>query len=346
MIYELFTGEKLFPGDEAEDIIEATSTRCRCPKMSSMRRGPAARASTTSSRQALVAQAERSAAAARRRVLRALIELTYESSIVATALDVAEAVGYVVDLSTPTGKRLDDIIRAQLANVAESSVARQTARGERRTGAATGEPTDMPKQISAASDRLTAEGSAPHDLEHLTAITVARRKRRTGSEESLDDSGAVAAAVRDTSGEMPILPPIEGVPVLMARVDSDGISRLELDETTVTVAPWELGNGTAPAMPVKGPKNHGGERIDPAAAGVRASGQRARGPVGVADPCAAAVGPPPVGAVRAGRGGRARRRRRALPRHPRQRRPGRPGWRPRSPSSTPPWSARWRRRRS
>ena len=63
-------------------------------------------------------------------MLRALTELTYESSIISTALDVAEVVSDALDTATPTGKRLDAIIRAQLANMAqESSQVRRTARG-------------------------------------------------------------------------------------------------------------------------------------------------------------------------------------------------------------------------
>ena len=259
VMYELFTGEKLFPGDEAEDIIRNIH-EMPLPRPSEVRRGLPARLDDILHQALARRPMERPARPAA--MLRALTELTYESSIITTALDVADAVRYVVDLSTPTGRRLDDIIRAQLANVAESSVARRTARGDRGV-AGVGDPTGIPSQISAASDRQTAEGSAPHDLDLLTAVTVARRgKRPTGSNEPIDEGAGTAAvgrAVNDalgSSGEHPILPPIEGVPVLMARVDSDGISRLELDETTVTVAPWELGSSrsTPPAMPARGPK--------------------------------------------------------------------------------------------
>jgi len=63
-------------------------------------------------------------------VLRSLIELSYESSIMATALDVAEAVASVLPakrISGP-GQQLDDVIRKQLGQAqAEPSVARRTA---------------------------------------------------------------------------------------------------------------------------------------------------------------------------------------------------------------------------
>src|SRR6185503_6854206 len=63
-------------------------------------------------------------------VLRQLIELSYESSIMATALDVSEAVASVLPakrISGP-GQHLDDVIKKQLgAAERERSVARRTA---------------------------------------------------------------------------------------------------------------------------------------------------------------------------------------------------------------------------
>jgi hypothetical protein len=249
VMYELFTGEKLFPGDEAEDILRNIH-EMPLPKPSEVRRGLPARLDEILHQALARRPGDRPARPAV--MLRALTELTYESSIVTTALDVAEAVAYVVDLSTPTGKRLDDIIRAQLANIAEPSVARRTALGERRTAAdeSYAEVRDMPQSIGAATDRQTAEGSVPElppgisgDGERMTAVTIVRRKkgRITGEEAAIRDDAAGAAP--DGSGEHP-LPHVEGVPVLIPRVDSDGISRLEVDETTMTVAPWEIGTNT------------------------------------------------------------------------------------------------------
>jgi hypothetical protein len=58
-------------------------------------------------------------------VLRSLIELSYESSIMATALDVAEALATVIPAKRQSGRgALDDVIRRQLA---DQSVARLTA---------------------------------------------------------------------------------------------------------------------------------------------------------------------------------------------------------------------------
>jgi tRNA A-37 threonylcarbamoyl transferase component Bud32 len=278
VMYELFTGEKLFPGDEAEDILRNIH-EMPLPKASEVRRGLPARLDEILHQALARRPGDRPTRPAV--MLRALTELTYESSIVTTALDVAEAVAYVVDLSTPTGKRLDDIIRAQLANMAEPSVGRRTALGERRTAAdeSAAEVRDMPASIAAGSDRRTAEGSVPaedvrveRDGERLTAVTIMRRKRKTGAEEAILD----AAAATDASGEPPV-PPIEGVPVLIPRVDSDGISRLELDETTVTVAPWELGTDPPPMPSDRDKRSAAGEV------------PKRKGPAGVVAAAAAAM---------------------------------------------------------
>jgi hypothetical protein len=61
-------------------------------------------------------------------VLRSLIELSYESSIMATALDVAEAVAAVLPAKRISGAaQLDDVIRKQLGDAKDKSVARKTA---------------------------------------------------------------------------------------------------------------------------------------------------------------------------------------------------------------------------
>src|SRR5687768_4098864 len=86
VMFELFTGEKLFPGDEAEDIIRNIHEMA-LPKASSVRPGLPARLDTILHAALWRRPTERPPRAA---VLqRALTELSYESSIVATALDVA-----------------------------------------------------------------------------------------------------------------------------------------------------------------------------------------------------------------------------------------------------------------
>ncbi|MBL8624155.1 MAG: serine/threonine protein kinase [Myxococcales bacterium] len=215
VMYELFTQEKLFPGDEAEDIIRNIA-EMPLPKPSQVRPGLPAKLDDILHHALARLPDQRPARPAV--MLRALTELTYESSIISTALDVAEVVSDALDTATPTGKRLDAIIRAQLANMAqESSQVRRTARGdaERKTADATSPP------ALTAGDVLTAD--------RLTAITKVHRHRRpseSGAHEAIDES----------------------VPVLKSTVGADGLTRLELDETTIAGAEW-LRPGEPPPMP-------------------------------------------------------------------------------------------------
>jgi hypothetical protein len=127
VLFELFTNEKLFPGDEAEDIIKNIETM-PIPRASSMRPGLPSRLDEILSGPLSRKPIDRPMRPAS--VLRSLIELSYESSIMATALDVAEAVASVLPakrISGP-GQQLDDVIRKQLGQAqAEPSVARRTA---------------------------------------------------------------------------------------------------------------------------------------------------------------------------------------------------------------------------
>jgi serine/threonine protein kinase len=127
VLFELFTNEKLFPGDEAEDIIKNIENMT-IPRASSMRPGLPSRLDEILSGPLSRKPIDRPMRPAS--VLRSLIELSYESSIMATALDVAEAVASVLPakrISGP-GQQLDDVIRKQLGQAqAEPSVARRTA---------------------------------------------------------------------------------------------------------------------------------------------------------------------------------------------------------------------------
>ncbi|MEO8841339.1 MAG: serine/threonine-protein kinase [Kofleriaceae bacterium] len=127
VLFELFTNEKLFPGDEAEDIIKNIENMS-IPRASSMRPGLPSRLDEILSGPLSRKPIDRPMRPAS--VLRSLIELSYESSIMATALDVAEAVASVLPakrISGP-GQQLDDVIRKQLGQAqAEPSIARRTA---------------------------------------------------------------------------------------------------------------------------------------------------------------------------------------------------------------------------
>jgi len=122
VIYELFTNEKLFPGDEAEDIIKNINDMV-IPRMSAIRPGLPSRLDDVLASALSRKPIDRPTRPAT--VLRSLIELSYESSIMATALDVAEALATVIPAARQSGRgALDDVIRKQLA---DQSVARRTA---------------------------------------------------------------------------------------------------------------------------------------------------------------------------------------------------------------------------
>jgi serine/threonine protein kinase len=122
VMFELFTGEKLFPGDEADEIIKNIETM-PIPRMSAMRPGLPSRLDDVLGLALARKPIDRPSRPAA--ILRSLIELSYESSIMATALDVAEALSSVVPAKRQPGRgALDDVIRRQLA---DQSITRRTA---------------------------------------------------------------------------------------------------------------------------------------------------------------------------------------------------------------------------
>jgi serine/threonine protein kinase len=122
VLYELFTGDKLFPGDEAEVIIKNIEAM-PIPRMSALRSGMPSRLDDVLALALARKPIDRPSRPAS--ILRSLIELSYESSIMATALDVAEALATVIPAQRQSGRgALDDVIRRQLL---DQSVARLTA---------------------------------------------------------------------------------------------------------------------------------------------------------------------------------------------------------------------------
>ena len=123
VIYEVFTNEKLFPGEEAEDIIKNIHDM-PIPKMSALRPGLPSRLDEVLALALARKPIDRPMRPAQ--VLRSLIELSYESSIMATALDVAEALATVIPAKRISGRgALDDVIRKQLND--PPTAARKTA---------------------------------------------------------------------------------------------------------------------------------------------------------------------------------------------------------------------------
>ena len=126
VMFELFTGQKLFPGDESDDIIENIE-KMPIPKLASVRPGIPSRLDEVLAGPLSRKPIDRPPRPAV--VLRSLIELSYESSIMATALDVAEALASVIPPPRDSSRgALDDVIRKQLGDQnKERSVARKTA---------------------------------------------------------------------------------------------------------------------------------------------------------------------------------------------------------------------------
>jgi eukaryotic-like serine/threonine-protein kinase len=124
VMFELFTGQKLFPGDEAEEIIKNIETM-PIPRANAIRPGLPNRLDEILAGPLSRKPIDRPNRPAT--ILRSLIELSYESSIMATALDVAEAVAAILPPKrhSGTGQQLDEMIRKELAQ--DKSVARRTA---------------------------------------------------------------------------------------------------------------------------------------------------------------------------------------------------------------------------
>ncbi len=160
VIYELFIGAKLFPGEEVDDIVHNIHYM-DIPKPSENRTG------LPPQLDAILIQAlsrdphQRPERAAE--IQRALTEISYESSIVATPMDVADAVSRIAtprnssraDTAPPRKRALDDLIREQLLSQPErrtavtASESSEDALGEARVAT---EPHDEEVVESSAAD--------------------------------------------------------------------------------------------------------------------------------------------------------------------------------------------------
>ncbi len=154
VIYEIFAGAKLFPGGESKDIIKNIH-EMDIPKLSELRPGVPEAVDTV-----LAAALQRDVSQRTSNgsdMLRALTEASYKSSIVATSIDVADAVSDaqkagVAGTSVKPPEGIDAAIRAQLLKAQDSNGFRQS---ERRTAVALYDSNEdfVPPE--------PAEGSAP-----------------------------------------------------------------------------------------------------------------------------------------------------------------------------------------
>ena len=131
VMYEVFTGVKLFPGDEADDIIQNIHSM-EIPKPSELRPGLPPRIDEILGKALARDRDERPSAAD---ILRELLDISYDSTIVASALGVSEAVADVLGAQAEddSGDQigLDNLIRAQLVDAeGRAPTIRKTAVGE------------------------------------------------------------------------------------------------------------------------------------------------------------------------------------------------------------------------
>jgi serine/threonine protein kinase len=180
VIFELFTGTKLFPGDEAEDIAKNIESM-PIPKMSSLRAGLPSRLDELLAGPLSRKPIDRPTRPAT--VLRSLIELSYESSIMATALDVAEALATVIPAKRPSSgaASLDDVIRKQLND--NPTAARQTAVTNNKPSATqTGTEGTEPATSTGLFRKLGADGLSQLEEVDVNTKVAAPRARRNSSQ--------------------------------------------------------------------------------------------------------------------------------------------------------------------
>ncbi|MDX2087815.1 MAG: serine/threonine-protein kinase [Kofleriaceae bacterium] len=197
VLFELFTGQKLFPGDEAEDIAKNIESM-PIPRMQTLRSNLPSRLDDVLAGPLSRKPIDRPTRPAT--VLRSLIELSYESSIMATALDVAEALATVIPAKRQEGRgALDDVIRKQLNDPPTAA---------RRTAVTDGKPpaTETQGEVSTGLFRkLDVDGLSR--LEEVDTKIAAPRARRNSTElpvmEMPGDTGAVDKDRRTEVGGPP-----------------------------------------------------------------------------------------------------------------------------------------------
>jgi serine/threonine protein kinase len=232
VMFELFTGEKLFPGDEAEAIIKNIA-EMPLPRPSQVRSDLPAHLDDILHGALARRAGDRPARAAL--MLRALTELSYESSIVATALDVAECVAAVLDPVPPdangaSGSSLDDMIRRQLGSGGTA-----VTDDKRNTAVATN-----PNAVESTGlfvHKVGSDGLSRLEIDLATMPAHARSRRTTGSPVGLAEARPV-----DPDRQTEVGPPL---------ADSRPFALVEDSEALAAgKAPPEP---TRPSLPAPGP---------------------------------------------------------------------------------------------
>jgi tRNA A-37 threonylcarbamoyl transferase component Bud32 len=120
VLYELLTGQKLFPGEDSESIVHSVCTM-PVPRPSTVRGDLPPSLDDVLFRALMRAPGERASQASE--LLRSLLEISYSRSLVATALDVAEMVAEIFPLppQVPSEgpRQVDELILAELGEAAQ-----------------------------------------------------------------------------------------------------------------------------------------------------------------------------------------------------------------------------------
>jgi serine/threonine protein kinase len=277
VMFELFTGEKLFPGDEAEDIIKNIHEMA-LPKASKVRAGLPNRLDEILHSALARRPLDRPARAAV--MLRSLTELSYESSIVCTTIDVSDAVATVLPPDKTSASMFDELIRKQLAGGAD--VGRETAvtDGKKRETLVTENKPAGVDTTGVFRHNVDLDGLSRLEAEPPDSTTLAaqpRARRQTGQPISDDDKEkhpgkgptltGLAAAVAELGVQVPF-DPDRRTEVGPPLAESRPFFKVEPDEKDKTRAREKvdadeaLGDGDADADAADG---DGAEDVDAAA---------------------------------------------------------------------------------
>jgi serine/threonine protein kinase len=231
VIFELFTGEKLFPGDEAEEIIKNIEGM-PIPRMSALRPGLPSRLDDVIAGPLARKPIDRPTRPAA--VLRSLIELSYESSIMATALDVAEALATVIPAKRISGRgALDDVIRKQLH---EQSVARRTAVTDGKPPST--ETLERGEVSTGLFRKIDIDGLSRLEEVDATKVAAPRAKRATGQPEAdiaPSDSADLLGALYDANRDPDRVTQVGGPPT--GQVPKLGESAIAMKAVKLAPAP-------------------------------------------------------------------------------------------------------------
>ena len=257
--FELFTGDKLFPGEDADSIIKNIASMV-IPKASARRTGLPPRLD-----ELLCAALERDPAKrpAAGELVRGLVEVSYGSSIVASALDVKAAVSEALAGDPVSGaaeaaaaRGLDDLIRQQLGSAGDLL---EDEEG-RRTAVA-------PPPADAFAVTAPADKTPDRNLDVATFVRLGVDER--GATRWEVDHETVAAAPRALRSGRGSAPPLETAPTLVPVEPSRNRRRV----LAVGLAAALLGSGAAVAWKVAHPAES--RAATPADGGLVSGGGRA-----------------------------------------------------------------------